>query len=126
MGVGALKKNSFLIFAPPPTLKGTSALAPSTNYCYGPLRWRINEMFRTAAPCTPCPLRPGSTACAYHILTECTHSPVVAARLTLSIAAAAYLPTLSKHIVEPTVTTSPLPVQVAHTFMLRTPTSPPD
>ena len=105
------------------------------HYCYGPQKWRIkqgpktDELFRTAARGTPCPFCPGSSACAYHILTECTHPPVVAARLTLSTAAAAYLPTLSKHIVEAcsdNINDLPLPVQVALTFLLRTPISPPD
>ena len=105
------------------------------HYCYGPQKWRIkqgpktDELFRTAARGTPCPFCPSSTACAYHILTECTHPPVVAARLTLSTAAAAYLPTLSKHIVEAcsdNINDLPLPVQVAYTFLLRTPISPPD
>jgi hypothetical protein len=106
------------------------------HYCYGPQKWRVkqgpktDEMFRTAARGTPCPFCPGSTACAYHTLTECTHPPVVAARLTLSIAATAYLPTLSTHIVNAysgdDSTHIPLPIQVAHHILQRSPVSPPD
>ena len=106
------------------------------HYCYGPKKWRIkqgpktDELFRTAARGSPCPFCPGSTACAYHILTECTHPPVVAARSTLSIAAAAYLPTLANHIVDALGGNDndpiPFPAHVAHTFLQRSPVAPPD
>ena len=104
------------------------------HYCYGPQKWRIkqgpktDELFRTAARGSPCPFCPGSTACAYHILTECTHPPVAAARLTLSTAAAAYLPTLATHIVGALGDDDdiPLSVQVAHSFLQRSSVAPPD
>ena len=55
---------------------------------------------------------------------------MVAARLTLSIAATAYLPTLSTHIVNAysgdDSTHIPLPIQVAHHILQRSPVSPPD
>ena len=76
-----------------------------------PKSWLFNDLtsdeYRSISNGLPCPFCPGSILCPYHLICECSHPPLVAARAALTAKATVYIPVLSKHILLADINTNP-------------------
>ena len=106
MGGGCITARVTIQLPAPNLLAIRSARLGACSLYYAPLAppsWvtkgkRSEDHFRAIAKGTLCPLCTTATADPRHILCDCTHPAVVAARTTARNKATAYLPTLASHI----------------------------